>query len=482
MLLFLVLFADLVFIIVYITNIRCFKYQPLFMVFMGTSFLFYMVGTTYVFFEKWYSFTFNRTLYLTSLFHLDVTTCTKAHYIYFSFLIGVYFGFLNYERTHKNFTIRNKRVVNLLKGEISPNFILICSLIVGLLHYYGIFSAVPFSTFWSTKLYNNYAYGVNARYQYAFSSFLLGLRTIWITFIILLFIASHFPVSLKGQYHRKFLLYRFASYVQIAAVIFVCFFMGNRRDLLFLLVGIVLTLVYSKGGELSTANIVKGIIGLILVSIIMSEIYSSRNLKMSERVDLLKDDQISIETQVNSIAGSSEFIAPYSSLPNILKYYHGEFLLGKSFYWLIISFVPRYFYPDRRGNYLYDYYESNVLSKTNAHHHVGYAINIPADLYLNFGVIGVLLFAPLLGMVLGYFEKAFSISKGNPKYFVYSSFYFSLASYSISLSRVNIEGIREFIYGSFLPLALLVFLYLNRNLNRSIKNKNLPYYHQGNGN
>jgi hypothetical protein len=474
MLLAFVIAADLVFIIVYIKNIWRFKSQPLFMVFMGTSFLFYMVGTIYVFFERWYCVTFNRTLYLTSLFNLDAATCTNAHYIYFMFLIGTYLGFLYYERTHKNFALRNKKAVNLLRGEISPNFILICSLAVGLLHYYGIFSSVPLSTFWNTTLYNNYAYGVNARYQYAFSSFLLGLRTVWITFIILLFIASHFQVSSKGQYRRRYLLYRVGAYVQIAAVIFICYFMGNRRDLLYLLVGIVLSSIYSKAGELSAGSIIKGIIGLIIVSIIMSAIYTTRNMKMSKRFESIKDSQVSLETQVNSIAGSSELIAPYSSLPNVLKYHHGEFLLGKSFYWLMISFVPRYFYPARSGNYLYSYYEARVLSKTNAHHHVGYAINIPADLFLNFGIIGIIVFGPLLGIVLGYFEKAFSLSRSNPKYFVYHAFYFSLASYSTSLSRVNIEGIREFIYGSFLPLAVLVFIYLNRNLEGFAKSKGGP--------
>jgi len=467
----LVLLADFIYIYFYIKNIHRFKYQPLFMVFMGTSFLFYMAGTIYIFFEKWYSVTFNRTLYLISLFRLDSATCTKAHYIYFLFLIGIYLGFRYYEKSHRNHSLKKKKIIHLFKGRISPLFVLLCSASVGLLHYYGIFSVVGFENFWDSIMYNNYSY-TGTGYTYIFSSFLLGIRTVWITFIILLYIISHYenPNTTTFQKNRSF--YKTATYIQIAAVIFICYFMGNRRDLLYLLVAIVLANIYSSINQLSVKKIVAGAFGLFLVSLVMSAIYSGRSIKLNKRVELLKNSSISVESQITTIAGSSEFIAPYSSLPNILKHYHGDFLLGKSFYWFLISFIPRYFYPARSGNYLYIYYRDHVLVKTNAHHRVGYALNIPADLYFNFGLLGIILLSPLCGLMLGYFEKAFFISKHDPDFSAYCAFYFSLASYSISLSRTNIEGVREFIYGGFLPLVVLVFFYVNRNFGKTYKVKN----------
>jgi hypothetical protein len=77
--------------------------------------------------------------------------------------------------------------------------------------------------------------------------------------------------------------------------------------------------------------------------------------------------------------------------------YDIPFTYGTSFIYLAESFIPRLL-SDNRPPDIYQYY----AEKVNAEPGQGYTINNVTGWYLNFGVLGILIGAVIIGMLWGY--------------------------------------------------------------------------------
>lgn len=106
---------------------------------------------------------------------------------------------------------------------------------------------------------------------------------------------------------------------------------------------------------------------------------------------------------VISILNSNEAFASHFSMYGAIHYDVGK-TWGTSVLSLMASFVPRVFWPDRPET-IYQYYVDGVGALPGQ----GYTIHHATGWYLNFGVVGVVLGAIVLGLIwAGLFRGAFS--------------------------------------------------------------------------
>lgn len=121
-----------------------------------------------------------------------------------------------------------------------------------------------------------------------------------------------------------------------------------------------------------------------------------RHVPMSNLVDTILSMQFSDISGVLQFASSSNeaFFAHYSMYGALS--YHIPLTYGSSFVSLAVSVVPRIFWPGRLED-IYAYYARQVSSAPDQ----GYTIHHATGWYLNFGVLGVLTGAALMGWVWG---------------------------------------------------------------------------------
>jgi hypothetical protein len=181
----------------------------------------------------------------------------------------------------------------------------------------------------------------------------------------------------------------------------------------------------------------------------------------------LSIDELVEDTSVNSLFTgvvkatlSNEAFGAHFSMYGVLEY-KVPLTFGSSFSSLCASVVPRFFWPDRPRD-IYWYY-ADGLSLTEGQ---GYTIHHATGWYLNFGVLGIIAGALVLGFIWVFFHNNFSVFVYKKTTFYRILFFLAPATFTASMPNLirggpeNYKGV--FIESILIPTFILLLAGLNR--------------------
>lgn len=235
--------------------------------------------------------------------------------------------------------------------------------------------------------------------------------------------------------------------VVIGGMLWLAFILGYKSELFF--PGLAAGLFYLANAErpkiafLSTAGFFV-LIGMGLIDLL-------RFVPMAELSRINLGD---LADSLKLIASSNEAFSGHFSMYGVLTY-DVPITYGYSLLSLVASIVPRVLWANRPQD-IYFYYADSV----NATEGQGYTINHAAGWYLNFGVVGIVLGAILLGFI---WAKCFN-NYANPHakwprwYYIFAVLSpWLFTAYIPTIMRVGPEIYKGlFVEGFFVPVATLI--------------------------
>ena len=166
-----------------------------------------------------------------------------------------------------------------------------------------------------------------------------------------------------------------------------CFVLGNKNELVFSVICGVSGYIANSPRPRYGALAVGGLVTLLAIA----SIDYARGLALTSLSDML--DAEALGMSVSNIFRSNEAFGAHLSLYGIL-HFDVPVVHGYSIFSLFASVVPRALWPDRPDD-VYFYYAQEVGAVEGQ----GYAIHHASGWYLNFGLLGVILGAALLGAI-----------------------------------------------------------------------------------
>jgi len=179
----------------------------------------------------------------------------------------------------------------------------------------------------------------------------------------------------------------------LTGMVVLCVLLGNRNELVF---------AFAAGGLFYLANTLKpnrmilagigaaGLVALVIVKLYRDGVFSGSGGLQT----------IGFQAFIETIKSNEAFAAHFSLYGAIHKAV--PFTYGSSFLTLLLSAVPRNFWPDRPDD-IYGYYAEHVGAIDDQ----GYSIHHATGWYLNFGVPGVILGAFIFGLIWAALFNAF---------------------------------------------------------------------------
>jgi hypothetical protein len=245
---------------------------------------------------------------------------------------------------------------------------------------------------------------------------------------------------------------RFLYLMHLTGTFAFCFILGNKNELLAAGVGGTLFYIANARRPNTTGLIALGLAGLLALGLI--DVYRGTPLpRLYQAVRTTDVDTLVSAIQVGK--GSNEPYAAHMSMYGALAH-SVPYTYGSSFVSLLASAVPRQLWPDRPADIYFHYVEHVGVVPGQ-----GYTIHHATGWFLNFGVLGVVVGAILLG---GSWSLSHNVREtlGSAR----SSWCFVLAaicptmftSYIPSLTRSGLESYKGLIVEAVLLPALVLVL------------------------
>lgn len=280
------------------------------------------------------------------------------------------------------------------------------------------------------------------------------------------FISKENAIFLKGSLKKKYLYFYFLAAFVVEAYLLM---IGNKKEIFF--GGIFGILVYLKNVNFKyNLKWLAVFVVIIALPLIFNDGFRSYSPKfLVEVFDLSTiDEEIKIKevsytafTAKNTVFRflfSNEMFVPHFSMYGIISH-DVPFTYGTSLVSLGASVVPRVLWPNRPPG-IYEYYAESV----NATEGTGYTIHHAAAWYLNFGIIGIIIGALIIGWLWFYFYK-----KSNQIENIKNTFFriFFIIGFSAFVAQLPIllrngpEGYKALLVeGIVLPTLIIYFAYL----------------------
>ena len=227
------------------------------------------------------------------------------------------------------------------------------------------------------------------------------------------------------------------------------FMLGSKGELLFVLIASTL---------FALCNVPRGLKRLVyllgaLLFLFVSSIDAFRSLNVNQLYDSVGDKGFLSES-VTSFTTSTEAFAAHFSLYAAIKL-DVPLIYGHSLLSLLFSILPRFLWPSRPDT-VYEHYVESIDAAAGQ----GYTIHHATGWYLNFGHIGIIIAAVLVGLLWTWLYNQslqFNEKKSKPaKVFYALAVFFFVAGLS-GLLRSGPEGYKGLCIDSFLIPWLLIF-------------------------
>ena len=159
-----------------------------------------------------------------------------------------------------------------------------------------------------------------------------------------------------------------------------------------------------------------------------------------------------IEAILN-LAVISEFQVPFGTFLTIVQKYPfwENFLIGKTYFLMPTVFIPHSIFPER-WNGLAPWFVEHFFPIYKG---TGFAFFILNEPYMNFGVLGIIVFMFFFGWAVKWISCELTKNKNNP--FVLLVFAY-VVSYMFSFIRSDLICIRELLYTFIFPILFVIIL------------------------
>ncbi|MBI9037064.1 MAG: hypothetical protein JEY97_02950 [Bacteroidales bacterium] len=202
---------------------------------------------------------------------------------------------------------------------------------------------------------------------------------------------------------------KISSIVVISCLIFVVLFFiftGNKHDLLFSgIFGMLYMLRKITLNRIKNFVSFSFILLVLFISIDLSrgeQLFSSKNtLQINNQTEISDEPKEDIQTRFKHFFFHNEMFYAHFSMYGVLSK-NVPITYAKSFNYLAHSMIPRSIISERPEN-IYQYYANEVNAKKGQ----GYTIHHATAWYLNFGILGILLSAILLGGIWALLNNLF---------------------------------------------------------------------------
>lgn len=310
-----------------------------------------------------------------------------------------------------------------------------------------------------------YLFGIHDLLIYAIASNISAYKVISLTPISSLIRASYSLwgsciISLSaivfGSFKsRGITKYKIVLLANIGVYFLLAFVTGDRGQLFIVLIAIIISfnLVVKRSKLLS----LRFILIVCLLLIIGTIIKDTRGIGIYEVIHnpLMVTKYVNKEAFLRTILSSGENIAPYLSMFFLVSH-DVPLLWGKSFLYLIISFVPRFIAPWRPPSYTYHVAYIHYANLEGLKR--GICFHQAADWYFNFSVTGLFIGGFFIGYIMAKLENKVNSLNKIGSYF-YVTIYASLCGWIPQLIRSPIEGYKAFIYEyALIPFFFFVLL------------------------
>jgi len=158
-------------------------------------------------------------------------------------------------------------------------------------------------------------------------------------------------------------------------------------------------------------------------------------------------------------SGTDSFAAIYTKI----KYGELSFLWGEPYSLFMVSFIPRFIYPDKPDVALGMWFTDNIWRDWVEVSRIGTGLQstgfmLPGDFYLNFGIVGVILGTFIVGFFISFFSQRFFYQSGvGVITFSYITFlYFNVVHYLYSFVSYLTAFIRSFLISTIIFIILIL--------------------------
>jgi hypothetical protein len=182
--------------------------------------------------------------------------------------------------------------------------------------------------------------------------------------------------------------------------------------------------------------------------------------------------QFSASNTVFRFLFSNEMFVPHFSMYGILSH-NLSLTYGSSLVSLAASLVPHFLWPDRPGG-VYEYYVSSVHAKEGT----GYTIHHASAWYLNFGILGIIAGAFILGWLWVWFYNKLSSIESIKNKFIKILFIIAFSAFTAqipAMMRTGPEGYKSLVFEAILLPVVMIFLasIVESNISERAKKKML---------
>ncbi len=185
-----------------------------------------------------------------------------------------------------------------------------------------------------------------------------------------------------------YIIYNYHRFDKFFIALFIAIFLfyvfsqlsvGNRREFVPILIGCFW--VYTRA---KTVNVSFFKLSLMSLFVFAMLIFSSLRLGLG-----------GMEAAINDAIRSNEFVYPFYTL-SINVQTREDFILGYSYFILpFLFFIPRFLYEDKPQSLAHNFVVENFGEGS-----MGYAYNLVAESYVNFGMFGPYIFFFLIGIFI----------------------------------------------------------------------------------
>jgi hypothetical protein len=331
--------------------------------------------------------------------------------IYSSFIILI--GIILIIKIKKDFSVKaNPRV-------ISHSIILTISAFMAFISYIIIKPGLN-----AAKSLNKSAYSVISRYDpmnesseiltglFTIHQLLLQVSIILATIGLVVLLSGRNPKYIVG---KSTLVVKGSYIIVFFGLISFTFMLGQKGDLF--IPGVIGSLFYLDNAQQPKIGLllIMGFIGFAILGFINI----TRGIPIYLLIDIFPNLSFAmVSDALQTIIINAEAFGAHFSMYGILKF-DMEPTYGYGLYSFIVSIIPRLFWPSRPFG-VYPYYAKGV----NATPGQGYSIHHVAGWYLDFGIIGVLIGAIILGLIWAklYNSHLFNINYKSKFYYMINTF------------------------------------------------------------
>jgi hypothetical protein len=255
----------------------------------------------------------------------------------------------------------------------------------------------------------------------------------------------------------------------IVALLYLFFLLGYKSELFYS--GLIGCLFYLANAERPQIALIIVAGFLVLTGMALTDLL--RFVPLSELPDKLVHLQADELNIFKFATSSNEAFSPHFSMYGALAY-DIPLTYGSSLLSLLASVIPRLLWLNRPQD-IYSYYAESV----NAMEGQGYAILHPTGWYLNFGVVGIVIGAVLLGFIWAKcFNGYLNLGGRQPRlYYIFGSLSpWILAAFIPQLMRAGPEIYKSLLVEGFLiPVTVLTLATYKLRLSpRRLKNASSP--------